>query len=257
MSYFDDMKVMLGRGMKAADRKTQELRLQAELSRVGSSLEAAYAALGKVVYSHPQLALQVQNECPGEYGGVTSLLKDEQSVMLRIQDLQRQAAASSIASAPRQPRQFSCPKCGMHVTLDLSYCPNCGDNLADLKQGYRMCPNCEAYYTADSMFCMECGSKTVEIPVATQVAMQVQASAAGSEPPFEESEPAIVPTEVHSEMLGAIEDTDAQAVEEEVILPPEKEPVDAVATTPHCPNCGSVVAENDVFCGECGARLNG
>ena len=244
MGYFDDMKVMLGKGMNAADRKTQELRLQAELSRIGSSLESAYAALGKVVYSHPTLATQIQGECPGEFNAVTSLLKDDQNVRGRIEDLQRQAVAP--APAPRPVRQFLCTKCGTPVTLDLAYCPSCGDNLSELKTQYRMCPNCKTYHTSDSMFCMQCGSQTVEIPIA----QAIQNTSDGK--PTQDDDSLVADSFAQSapQPNESSASTDATEVSAPLAADAQQAP-----SAPTCPNCGAPITSDDVFCGECGTRL--
>ena len=244
MGYFDNMRVMLGKGMNAADRKTQELRLQAELGRIDLSLESAYAALGKVAYSHPSLATQIRQECPGEYNAVTSLLQDEQSLRGRIEDLQRQAMTAVPVSGPM--RQFLCMKCGTPVTLDIAYCPTCGDNLSELKAQYRLCPNCNTYHTSDSMFCIQCGSQTVEVPVAQAIKNNATADSANSDE---------VPAEgpiVQNEAQPFVSSTSNSIAESNALTVEEAGQAPAMLT---CPNCGTPVASDDVFCGECGKRL--
>lgn len=256
MGYFDEVKGLVGRGMNVADRKSQELRLQGELNRIRSSLTAAYAALGKVVYAHPTLSSQVQDDCPGEYGGIASLLREEQEVRSRMEDLRRQAVSMAApASTPRRAMQFPCPSCGMAVTLDQSFCPNCADNLATLKQQYRMCPNCHTYHSSDSMFCMECGSRTVEIPVA-----QSRQSFVAEQPPLND-QVSVPSLDVESDMgyeepLPVIDAESTQdAGQGFAISDLEDSPV---APQVHaCPNCGSEVEEDSVFCGECGYKLIG
>ncbi|MDO4539057.1 MAG: zinc-ribbon domain-containing protein [Coriobacteriales bacterium] len=244
MGYFDEMKAMLGKGMNAADRKTQELRLQTELSKIGSSLDSAYAALGKASYSHPALAAQIQRECPDEYRAVASLLQDEQSIRGRIDGLQHQIAAS--APAPKPARQFFCAKCGTPVTLDIAYCPSCGDNLSELKARYRMCPNCNTYHTSDSMFCMQCGSKTVEVPVAQKIQ-----NTAAEEITQGDDAPMVDPSSLREPQSPAQFENDDIT---EVNVAQIEEPSQAPSTTT-CPNCGARVAKDDVFCDICGTRL--
>ena len=247
MGYFDEMKIMLGKGVNVADRKTQEIRLQAELSRIGSSLESAYSALGKVVYSHPTLAGQVQRECPGEYNGVSSLLKEAQSIREQIGELQRQAA---VAAAPsfRQPARFFCANCGGSVSLDMAYCPFCGDNLSDLKSQYRKCPSCGTYYSTDVIFCVECGSKTVEVPVALAVRQNVE-----EEDPCDATQEMELPIPDESQAVTELSSED-EAQNAEPQEQPEVEDEPTVAQ-PTCPNCGAPVSTDDAFCVECGSRL--
>lgn len=165
MGYFDDMTYLFGRGMNAMDKKTQEFRLQSDLGRVETDLESAYAALGKAVFDHPSLTAAVRHDCPRECDDVATLLQVRADICQRIDDLRRQAAAA-YAPVPRQEGWLSCPRCNAPVTLDLSYCSNCGDNLANLKRHYRVCPACGRYYGEDSLFCIQDGGRTAELPVA-------------------------------------------------------------------------------------------
>ena len=284
MSYFDDVKVFLGKGMDAADRKTQELRLQADLNRINANLESAYAALGKVVYSHPTLAAQVQEDCPGECNGISSLLKEEQDVRTEMDNLRRQA--TSTADSTSKQAQYPCPKCGSLVTLDLKYCQNCGDNLAELKAQYRMCPTCGTYYATDSSFCMQCGARTVELPVAPAL----QPSASNEEPEKSDSDESVAetlqeqnvqPSEVEvvaSETSESEESSEEPTIDVEsstdvveteapsaadIVEPAPQQTEEESASvesdhtlaTPVCPSCGSAVEVGDAFCGECGAKL--
>lgn len=247
MGYFDEMKNMLGRGMNVADRKTQELRLQADLSRISSSLESAYSTLGKALYTHPAFASQIQRECPGEYNVVASLLKEEQSVRRRIEEVQQQAAMTNL-QAYRQAGKFSCPKCGTFVTLDMAFCPTCGDNLSELKSRYRVCPNCNTYYDSDSVFCVQCGSKTIEVPIAKAVQRYVEDKEIPSDTP-QVTEPSTQDDSQAS--IDSSPDHETQDVEAHIVEDP------LIPKPLTCPRCGAVISADAAFCGECGARLNG
>lgn len=247
MGYFDGMKVMLGRGMNAADRKSQELRLQAELSKIDASFESAYAALGKASYSHPNLSSLLQREYPDEYNAVSALLQQEQDLRGRIEELQRRAMVIAPSSLS-QTQHFRCAKCGAHVTLDLAYCPSCGDNLSELKSQFRICPNCGTYHPADSVFCMHCGTKTIEIPVAS-VLQHSNAEGSSTDGGALDAGPYIRDV---SQMTVA----PAGNANAEVVVMPFQD-VAPTSDNPTCPNCGAVVGIDDMFCGECGTRLIG
>lgn len=246
MGYFDGMKVMLGRGMDVADRKSQELRLQAELSKIDVSLGSAYAALGRVAYSNPTITTLMQRECPDAYGAVAALLQEEQDVRGRIEELQRQAVSTGAPSLSRT-RHFRCAKCGAHVTLDLAYCPSCGDNLSELKGQYRTCPNCGTYHAADSVFCMQCGAKTVEVPVAPIQSLNVVGAVTDN---------GALNADPHVRNASQITVGPTASDDAEVLVTPAKDVASAPAS-PTCPKCGAAVASDDMFCGECGMRLNG
>lgn len=249
MGYFDDVKSVFSKGLSITDRKSQELRLQSELNEIRENLVSAYAMLGEAVCSHPSLVAKIQQACPGEYEHITSLLRDEQDIQARIDELQRQAVAAS-TSIPGGQQKLSCPMCGMSVTLDISYCPNCGDNLAELKQGYRLCPGCGTYHTADSVFCMFCGSKTVEIPVAGAMNRRVRPMQQASAAVDDQGEEGFQTGEV---AVNGVQPTDAHYLTGRASA---DEPMSEDAAI-HCPRCGAVVDAEDIFCGECGMRVVG
>lgn len=154
MGIMDDMSTLIGRGMNAADKKTQTFRLQADLSQATAAKEQALANLGRAVYasglSDPTYADQIRE--------IAQLDAKEAALAQQVMALQGGAGGAM--------RSTLCPTCNNPVSLDSPRCPTCGDNLASLKAQYRMCPQCHSYYSADFAFCEMCGVQTVKLPIA-------------------------------------------------------------------------------------------
>lgn len=216
MSFLDDMNVLIGGGMNAAARKTQSLRLQAELSKMFTAKEQALTSLGRAVYAG--------EEPDTKYAEQIRVIADldAQIAALQQQYASLQSNANGMAQGPM------CPRCGNPVSLDAPYCPRCGDNLAIIKSQYRKCPPCGLFYAADSMFCERCGGRTVELGVVAGRGVNTT------------SRP-VQPSAPNSALANAGVNTDSSSV--------------GAAQTGVCPHCGASVRQGAVHCGTCGNRL--
>ena len=228
MGLFDDMTAILGRGMDAADKKTQEIKLQSELNRMAASKEKALAELGRAVLTQEGADPSFVAAFADQVMAIGDLEAQEEGLKQQLEALRSSGtlvngAAMQTASAIVQGQ--ACPACGTPVTLEAMFCPGCGDNLAALKAQYRRCPSCNVYYTADSSFCERCGSRTVELEVA-RVAGPV------SQPDY-----------------AAVDEAASELQMDELL----RGPFEAGAAV--CPNCGEAIKPGNTFCGNCGERL--
>lgn len=158
MGFMDDINVLMGQGINVANKKTQAMRLQADLKDASKQKDAALLELGRAVYmreaANPAYADQIRN--------IANLESQESALRQQIDALQG-GGGKSISSQ-------TCPACSAPVSLDMPFCPSCGDNLASLKAGFRRCPDCGRYYTTDFSFCEFCGKATVALEVSKTVA---------------------------------------------------------------------------------------
>lgn len=187
MGFLDDMNVLIGGGMNAAARKTQSLRLQAELSKIYTAKEQALTSLGRVVYAGegPDTKYSEQIRAIADL--------DAQIAALQQQYTSLQGYANGMVQGP------TCTRCGNPVSLDAPYCSRCGDNLAIIKSQYRKCPSCGLFCAADSMFCERCGGRTVELGVAAGGGVNTVAR------PVQQSVPNAAAANAGSPSVGAVQ----------------------------------------------------
>ena len=152
--------------MNVADKRTQILRLQAELGRIDQELELAFANFGRSVYAVSGYDSAFTSEHEVQIKTIEQQINRERAVKQQIEELQKSLAVPF--ESPVEER-YRCLRCGHYVTLDSAYCESCGDNLAELKSKYRLCEICHRYYPADTNFCENCGTKTISIPIAAPI----------------------------------------------------------------------------------------
>ena len=225
---FDDMTVLLGRGMDAADKRSQLIKIQSELNQIAKSKELALAELGRAVLEQEGSDKLFVSKFAAQVKAVGDLEEREDLLRKRIEDLQTGKTLVSgfaMQTANAAVEGCACPSCGAMVTLDAMYCPSCGDNLATLKENYRICPRCNVYYHSDYAFCETCGSKTEALPL-PQSPMSNLESGHTSEWISGEG--------VEGVALGTSQGRD--------------EGEDS------CPSCGALRKPGTAFCGACGNR---
>lgn len=218
------MTVLLGRGMDAADKKTQTIKLQAEMSHLGARKEKALAELGRALLMQEGGNPALMAAFPDQIRAIEDLETQEEALRQRIDALQNSSVLSAIKTTNTVAQEYSCPACGSSVTLDTMFCPNCGDNLAVLKSQFRRCPNCDTYYPSDALFCEKCGSRTEDLVVAKTPGMPV----------VQESH---VDAEASPNAVDSVETSNA-ATDVQI-----------------CQKCGAPIVANASFCGKCGSPL--
>lgn len=160
------------------------------------------------------------------------------------------------------PKILECPECGAYVEADVTSCPNCGAQFAEISEvtepteeekpeieieeelekfvGEKLepeeevqvpmvleCPECGTYVEAEATSCPKCGAQFVEIAVETE--------------PTEEVTPEI-------ELEDEFEKFVREALEPEIGLEKEIEEYE-------CPMCGSQVVSDDTMCPNCGVKF--
>ena len=223
------MTALLGKGMDAADKKTQELKLQSELNRLGTSKERALANLGRAVLMQEGSNPTFVSTYADKVKVIGDLEAQEEDLRKRIESLQSSntlVSGVAMQAANATVQGHACPSCGTPVALESMYCPACGDNLATLKAQFKRCPNCGIYYSADSAFCEKCGSRTEELEIATA---------------------ASIPTSDGAEE-GAVLSFNG-------LDPNASAATDDLDDSKACPNCGASLKPDAAFCSECGSRL--
>lgn len=220
MGFFDEMSMLVGRGMDAADRRSQTFRLQGDIDRVVAAKEKAFTELGRMVYAY-EGADSVYGE---QISAIASLEAEEDYLKQQVNAIQMQR----FAYEPSGGTQWHvCPACGAQVSLDYVCCTECGDNLAELKSKYKRCPTCNVYYPANNAFCERCGGPTVTLEVMpNRNAEPVPASA--------------LTDEASATGAGDLQTQDRQANQ---------------AAPTICSVCGAPLKPDALFCGTCGNKI--
>ncbi len=252
MGIFDDVTVLLSKGMDAADKKAQILKAQSDLTRVEKNKIELLAQLGKAVL----LAEGSNASFLASYSDVVShisrLEDEEAATRKRIEDLQRierlvtesMVQTTGASTQPGSVPMVVCQGCGQRMPVSSRFCSSCGDNLAAGKAQYRLCLSCGIYYPADVVFCEKCGTRvsTIEVdPISERSSLAIdnsgdpgadkvaQMSAEGS--PVEKSE--------------GEDETSSSQDESFAVASGEKT----------CPSCGALAKSDTAFCGSCGFQF--
>ena len=162
-----------------------------------------------------------------------------------------------------------CARCGAPLEEGAAFCTNCGARVeAPQPQAApqfqsvpagKVCPKCGTPAAPDAAFCNECGTSLLE-------------SAPVVEPPVQEQpvqEPTVREQPEYSFDPGLQQPEFAEAgspsepVQREAEPEPEPAPFEAepapepkpAAAARVCPNCGTQLEEDAVFCSECGTRV--
>lgn len=262
MAFFDDVSVLVGKGMNSVDKKAQTIKLQANLSTVNDSLKKAYIEFGQTVYANEHTNSYFVSSYSAQIDRISDLESKAAEIRKQIDEINK---AQSVLSNPAAVGAGQlgvptghCADCGCQVSISYQRCPQCGNNLADLKSRYVWCPSCGTYYPAadEIRFCMNCGHLTEPVPVAEPLTApgqatspeQMSARTPESEPTYA-SEPSSEP-EVTSGTSDATDSTDSR--DTTVPAPDQFQPQ---FQTLVCPGCGQPVDAEDVFCGTCGTKL--
>ena len=176
-------------------------------------------------------------------------------------------AENNIASYKEQililKKVVVCENCGAELPEGTLFCSSCGTRVVRIQpkaQSDGFCTKCGAAITPGARFCTGCGAP-VPAPGSEPAPVVKEASVSVAE---EESAPAIAPDPIPvSEEPGAPE-TESESVSGPAISPAveQEEPNNNVDATifaapkmKFCINCGAKLEEGDLFCTECGVRI--
>lgn len=251
MGVFDDMTALLGKGMNAADKKSQEYRLQNELGRIASLKEKALADLGRAVLLKEGSSSSFAFDYADHIKVIGDLEAQESSIKKQIELLQKNETLvtdSTMQTANAAVQGILCSACGSPVNLEVMYCQNCGDNLAELKSKYKKCATCNVFYPIDCVFCEKCGSKTVELEVAKPMSAAISADTASVPVSAASVETSKMDTSegiIESANENQINDSNGQI----------KATSNSVSSESVCPSCGEALKLDAAFCGSCGKKI--
>ena len=252
MGFLDSVQSTFNRGVAAAGRTGDQVRLKGQMNDANKRRQNLAAQLGASLYDLTKDDPKFREGREALYDGIASIDAERANIQAELDRLEQEAQAAQIAST-----RFACPFCGSQLSANDVFCSGCGKPMAEIQAALSKaqtgapanwdgptCPSCGAPMNVGDMFCMNCGHK-LDAPA------EAPAPAPAPEPepapvPHPEPEPASMPA---YEPVSEPEPVSMPAYE------PEPAPMPEPVAERVCPNCGAPAAPGDKFCMNCGFPL--
>ena len=263
--------VGVGKGvMRGTQNFSETVSLNARIDECRKDLNNCYCQLGQAYFS------RTTSDVPPEYQGIFDRIHMLNQTIVQLQE------QIKVIKGIRQ-----CPNCGAEVASNVMFCGNCGYSMPPVNSAQPawngpVCAKCGAPLEEGAAFCTNCGAPAAPNPAPFQSDYQPQGAPAGKvcpncgtqaapdaafcnecgtsllagtpseSQPAPEAEPE---TQSHAEYTfdhtEIYQEPEVVAQEESVreAVPPQPAPEKV------CPNCGTKLEEDAVFCSECGNRV--
>lgn len=243
MAFLDNISKKITDATASAAQKTRDIaeisKLNSAISEEEEKLNNAYIQIGKLYCANHA------NDFEDCYAVCVGIVKEAEK---KIADMQ--------ASIREIKGIIACPKCGEYISLNVAFCSSCGNPTpkAEVESDISMCPSCGSGVPRGMRFCTTCGFRMPEVQqtVAEPVSEEAPAPVAEAQAPAEDA------LDISPELVSDIvaEQSEADVASETVNAQPEisaepELPIEGKA----CPTCGKVLAQEMLFCTECGTRL--
>ncbi len=269
MGFLDNVQSTFNRGVAAAGRTTDSVRLRAQMADAVKRRQNLAAQLGASLYDVTCDDPTFRTGRESLYDAIAAVDAERAQIQSELDRIEQEAQAAQSASS-----SVSCPFCGARLSATDVFCSGCGKPMTEIEAARNAaqqpapavsdgpsCPECGAAMNVGDLFCMNCGHK-------------LDAPAAASEPepapapepafvPAPKPEPAPVPEPVPAPKPDPA--PEPAPVPEPVSAPepvpaPEPAPVPVPAAEPassfaFCPECGAHANPGDRFCMNCGHPL--
>ncbi len=284
MGFLDSVQSTFNRGVAAAGRTTDSVKLKSQMSDALKRRQNLAAQLGASLYELTKDDPSFRAGREALYDGIAAVDAERAQIQVELDRIEREAQAAQNAVM-----RLTCPFCGAQVGATDMFCAGCGKPMAEIQAalataapapavpaGGPTCPACGAPMNVGDLFCMNCGHKldapaTAPEPVAVPEAAPAPAPAPEPVPvppvpePMPTPEPAAEPVPAPEPVPPAPEPAPVPEPEPVPVPPapmpeppaPEPAPAPAPASEPlaFCPECGTPAAPGDRFCMNCGHPL--
>lgn len=235
MGFFDSVQSTFNRGVAAAGRTSDQVRLKGQMSDANRRRQNLAAQLGASLYELTRNDPRFRAGREALFDGIAAIDAERMQIQAELDRIEREAHAAQIAST-----HFACPFCGSQVGASDVFCSGCGRPMTEIQAALSasqggapanwsgpVCPSCGSPMNVGDLFCMSCGYK-LDAPAVAPAPEPAYEPAPAPEPgpaPAPEPAPAAEPmpeAEPASEPAPAVESVPA----------PEPEPVPESAPAP-------------------------
>ena len=259
MGFIDSVQSTFNRGVAAAGRTTDSVKLKAQMTDALKRRQSFAAQLGASLYELTKDDPSFRAGREALYDGIAAIDAERAQIQAELDRIERESQAAQTAAT-----HFACPFCGSQLGAGDVFCSGCGKPMSEIQAAIAAaqvqvpaapanwagpkCPVCGSPMNEGDLFCMNCGNK-LDAPATAPAPEPVPAPAPAPAPvpapaPAPASEPAPAPEP-------------APPPEPVPASPPAPEPAPApAAPVAFCPECGTPASPGDKFCMNCGFPLN-
>lgn len=247
MGFLDNVQSTFNRGVAAAGRTTDTVRLKAQMADALKRRQNLAAQLGASLYDLTRDDPTFRAGREALYDGIAAVDAERAQIQSELDRIEREAQAAQSAAT-----SVSCPFCGAQLSATDVFCSGCGKPMTEIEAARSAaqqpapavsvdgptCPACGSPMNVGDLFCMNCGHK-LDAPASMPEPEPETAPEPEPEPaPEPESEPEPAPSPEPAP---------------EPIAEPTPEPSTTFA---FCPECGAHANPGDRFCMNCGHPLS-
>lgn len=247
MGFLDNVQSTFNRGVTAAGRTTDTVRLKAQMADALKRRQNLAAQLGANLYDLTRDDPTFRAGREALYDGIAAVDAERTQIQSALDRIEREAQAAQSAAT-----SVLCPFCGAQLSATDVFCSGCGKPMTEIEAARNAaqqpapavsvdgptCPACGSPMNVGDLFCMNCGHK-LDAPASMP---EPDPETEPSPDPEPEPAPEAV-TEPESESEPA----------SEPIAEPAPEPS---LTFAFCPECGAHANPGDCFCMNCGHPLS-
>lgn len=260
MAFFDEIGKKLSQTGQGMVQKTKEM---ADVAKLNSNISDEEKKLSDTYFQIGQLYVQLHNEdFESNFKELIMQIKESQENIEKFkQEIQE------IKGIKR------CDICGAEISNNATFCSSCGTAVAQKKAvnaaNLTKCTNCGKMIEKGMRFCTFCGREVVVQQndntvnkclscgslLATDAAFCTQCGATVHKSDEElsgqsETERPVADTSIQPDTAEAVVESTAEQQEMNIQLPPVQ-PIEK-----RCLSCGATLAEDALFCTECGTKVN-
>lgn len=231
----------------SAENQEKIAALEAENVKIKEGFDAYYVVIGRNYYERPDGSEAAIQEAVDRLDGLKREIHENEKSILKLKGFRL------------------CPCCESIVEEGAMFCGECGTRMEEIPEADEdtvICSRCGARNEKGKKFCGTCGQRletadaAAESVAATVEAEPEKAVAVG----LQAAVPAEM-TEVQPEEAAAQKSVTEPEVSPETAATAEKAAPEAEAVKADrpekifCPNCGTQLPGDALFCGECGYRI--
>ena len=154
MGFFDSVQSTFNRGVAAAGRTSDQVRLKGQMSDANRRRQNLAAQLGASLYELTRNDPRFRAGREALYDGIASIDAERTQIQAELDRIEREAHAAQIAST-----HFACPFCGSQVGASDVFCSGCGRPMTEIQAALSasqggapanwngpVCPSCGAQH---------------------------------------------------------------------------------------------------------------